>query len=154
MNLSTLADLGECVGGVAVLVTLVYLALQVRHGNNQARASFLFAMADKFNRTHETVLLSRDHASLLVKLRSSEDLADPADREQTSSYMASLMNTWQGAQLAYDLGFVDRAFFETICGDDKVMLAQKPGMAPFAMQLLNDYPERKNMRVFDGIPRG
>ncbi len=39
MDLTQLANLGEFIGGVAVLVTLVYLALQVRQGTALARAS-------------------------------------------------------------------------------------------------------------------
>ena len=37
MDLTQLANLGEFIGGVAVLVTLVYLAIQVRHGRNELR---------------------------------------------------------------------------------------------------------------------
>lgn len=37
MDLAQLANFGEFVGGLAVLVTLVYLALQVRQGNDLAR---------------------------------------------------------------------------------------------------------------------
>jgi len=35
MDLTQLANLGEFIGGVAVLVTLIYLALQVRHTGKQ-----------------------------------------------------------------------------------------------------------------------
>ena len=35
MELTQLANLGEFIGGVAVLVTLIYLALQVRHTRRQ-----------------------------------------------------------------------------------------------------------------------
>ncbi len=37
MDLTQLADLGEFIGGVAVLVTLIYLAVQMRQGNVLAR---------------------------------------------------------------------------------------------------------------------
>ena len=39
MDLTQLANLGEFIGGVAVLVTLLYLAVQVRQGTTLARAS-------------------------------------------------------------------------------------------------------------------
>ena len=35
MNLDQLANLGEFIGGIAVLVTLIYLAVQVKHTRNQ-----------------------------------------------------------------------------------------------------------------------
>ena len=41
MDFTQLANLGEFIGGVAVLVTLVYLAVQIRQGNNEGqRESF------------------------------------------------------------------------------------------------------------------
>ncbi len=39
MELNQLANLGEFVGGVAVLVTLVYLVVQVRQSNTNARGA-------------------------------------------------------------------------------------------------------------------
>ena len=38
MDIMELGAIGELVGGVAVLATLIYLALQVRHGNSLAEA--------------------------------------------------------------------------------------------------------------------
>ncbi len=38
MDLTQLANLGEFIGGVAVLVTLIYLAAQVKQGNRLVRA--------------------------------------------------------------------------------------------------------------------
>ncbi len=43
MDLTQLANLGEFIGGVAVLVTLIYLAVQVRH----VRQMSVVAAADK-----------------------------------------------------------------------------------------------------------
>ena len=39
MDLNQLANLGEFIGGVAVLVTLIYLAAQVRSGARERKAS-------------------------------------------------------------------------------------------------------------------
>ena len=35
LNLETLGNLGEFLGGTAVLVSLIYLAVQIRQGNRQ-----------------------------------------------------------------------------------------------------------------------
>ncbi len=37
MDLTQLANLGEFIGGVAVLVTLIYLTVQIRHARHQLR---------------------------------------------------------------------------------------------------------------------
>ena len=40
MDLTQLANLGEFIGGVAVVASLAYLAMQVRRGNENARQTF------------------------------------------------------------------------------------------------------------------
>ena len=37
MDIMELGAIGELVGGVAVLVTLIYLAVQIRQGNERAK---------------------------------------------------------------------------------------------------------------------
>lgn len=49
MNWDAIGAVGELVGAVAVVVTLVYLALQIRHNTNQSRASSHHAISDSLN---------------------------------------------------------------------------------------------------------
>ncbi len=49
MDLSQLANLGEFIGGIAVLVTLIYLAMQVRQSNRLAFLSATQSMLDSYN---------------------------------------------------------------------------------------------------------
>lgn len=55
MDLTQLANLGEFVGGVAVLVTLVYLALQVRQGTQNTNASNYFGLVHGMNELNAVV---------------------------------------------------------------------------------------------------
>jgi hypothetical protein len=49
MNIMELGAIGEALGGIAVLVTLVYLALQVRQGNQQNRSESTRALMLAYN---------------------------------------------------------------------------------------------------------
>ena len=49
MDLTQLGNLGEFIGGVAVLVTLIYLAVQVRQSNQLAFLSATHSMQDSYN---------------------------------------------------------------------------------------------------------
>lgn len=49
MDLPQLAQLGEFVGGIAVLVTLIYLATQVRQSNRLGQAETIRAAARDYN---------------------------------------------------------------------------------------------------------
>ncbi len=150
MNLMELGALGELVGGVAVVATLLYLAVQVRQSTKQAAANLMLMTVVNFNRNHEIVLANPEHAELLAKLRTTTNL-NRAEEEQAAAYAASLMNTWQGAENAFDLGLLNRHTFDLMCQDAVVMLRQRPGLARFARQILDDYPQRKTLKVFQAI---
>jgi len=49
MDLTQVANLGEFIGGVAVLVTLIYLALQLRHNTSALRAGAAQAFGEGIN---------------------------------------------------------------------------------------------------------
>jgi hypothetical protein len=47
MDLTQLANLGEFVGGIAVVVTLIYLAVQIREGRKDLRLESELNLADR-----------------------------------------------------------------------------------------------------------
>ena len=51
MDLNQLANLGEFVGGVALVVTLLYVVVQVRQTNSNARASARQALIENWSNT-------------------------------------------------------------------------------------------------------
>ncbi len=55
MDLTQLANLGEFIGGVAVLVTLVYLAVQVRKANSLATADAYHKSTQAFSTWRQLV---------------------------------------------------------------------------------------------------
>ena len=69
MDLTQLANLGEFIGGVAVLVTLVYLALQVRQGANVARTQ----VHQESSRMSSELLMQSDRDVLDLFARASID---------------------------------------------------------------------------------
>ncbi len=74
MDLTQLANLGEFIGGVAVLVTLVYLAVQTRQTRAAAEETAKFASVggslasvERYGHWREMVLRDPNLADLLVK---------------------------------------------------------------------------------------
>lgn len=67
MMLETLGNLGEFVSGIAVLITLIYLSVQVRQSNKTNKASSYHQVQQEFNHW-------------LLTIASSEELTDIRDR--------------------------------------------------------------------------
>ena len=67
MNIMELGAVGELIGGIAVIATLIYLAVQVRHGVRNARiASFRTAKAN-FNQLNSLIARDPNLAELWVR---------------------------------------------------------------------------------------
>jgi hypothetical protein len=82
MNIQELGSLGEFVGAIAVMVTLVYLAIQTRLTRKAAEETAKFAsmqmlqgVADMYSRWR-LARMNPEIAELLVKSRGSERLTD------------------------------------------------------------------------------
>ncbi len=64
MDIMELGAIGELVGGVAVIATLLYLAGQIRQGRLEAKAASLQAMADSFNRVNFEISATPERARI------------------------------------------------------------------------------------------
>ena len=74
MDLAQLANLGEFIGGVAVLVTLVYLAVQVRQGNDLAEADSAYKVVNTWS-TFRQMVASEGLSGVWAKARNDEPLS-------------------------------------------------------------------------------
>jgi hypothetical protein len=105
MDLTQLANLGEFIGGVAVLVTLIYLALQVRQSARAQQQANELANAEAMQKsvatysTYRQMRLDEDVSAIWTKALNDEDLtANEAQRlnivlqELTWSAAASVAN--------------------------------------------------------------
>jgi hypothetical protein len=89
LTLSDLAALGEAVGGIAVLVTLVYLAYQFRQTATIERTA---GQRELLNRTRDWVELTTIHPDLIDVLRKALadwDAATPQEKERANGWMLS-----------------------------------------------------------------
>ena len=80
MDLTQLADLGEFIGGVAVLVTLIYLALQVRQTNRTASAAAFNSVISLDVSLNSNLLADRDVCDLIVRAREGLAAFDEVER--------------------------------------------------------------------------
>ena len=80
MDIMELGAIGELVGGVAVLVTLTYLARQVRQTNKTASASGFNSLTSLDVTVNSVLLRDRDICELIVRARRGLSALDEVDR--------------------------------------------------------------------------
>ena len=112
--LSILADLGEFIGGVAVIITIVYFAVQLNANlkANRAQALSTWTMAAQ---AEKEVLYRDPNFSRLYREILFENKSPEGDEKiQFYAYCIQFMNTWQLAFTQEKLGITSSHFLERV----------------------------------------
>ena len=97
MNWEALGAIGEIVGAMAVLVTLLYLAIQVRHFRGQAKLSAYQNWNDALNAFADSISSSDTLSTILVRGRSSYGALSPEEQmrfDHVYHRLLTILETW------------------------------------------------------------
>lgn len=112
MSLTDLANIGSLLGGIGVIVSLVYLAAQIRMNTNQVRASVHTARS---NQAFE-LLRGGDPAFMQIDLRVSNDAPDldPIELRRFYDFQLARFHLFQDDHLLHRRKMIDdEAFAQT-----------------------------------------
>jgi hypothetical protein len=112
MTLSDLASIGSFVSGIAVVVSLIYLALQVRHAHKAQRALMHQARTERIiNACIEC--MRGDIAVTVTKMANGEQMSSPLEMMQAYYYMRMQIVTAEDALWQHKAGFLDKDTVDT-----------------------------------------
>ncbi len=121
MSLSDLASIGSFVSGVAVVVSLVYLALQVRHSEKTQRALMHQARAERIINASLTCM-QPEISETVMKMVRGEELS-PREQMQAYYYMRTQVAVVEDALWQHEAGFLDQESLDTaVLNLQRVML--------------------------------
>jgi hypothetical protein len=147
MNWDALGAIGEILGAIAVLITLLYLAAQVKQAN--AMASFettreIMAQFNDLNRLYAT-----DSAIRQVLLKEGELSVE--EDEQSYTYADMYCNAWATTQIAFNQGQIDKALYDSVVGDVGIALKRWPGMRRQVDRWFHNYPGLRAYGIFETV---
>ena len=144
MSWEALGAIGEISGSVAVVISLLYLAIQLRHTNRQSSSDAGFKLLAELNRINEIVFSDSDAAAVMLKLKTGEDLT-PEEAVRAYSLADRMINSWYAGEISYRKGMLDEELFRDLVGDAARVIEMYPGLKPFCQEVLaqdflvNDY---------------
>jgi hypothetical protein len=104
-----LGNLGEFFGAIAVVVTLIFLTLQVR----QMRRAEMNAASTQFSLPRMAIVSDRSLAKLLNKAMQAPDEIDQVDQLQVDMWLGEQMNAMFHAWDRSHTGSFEKEFWET-----------------------------------------
>jgi hypothetical protein len=144
VNWEAIGAVGETLGALAVLVTLIYLASQIRQSNNLARFTATKEILNQFNHLNEMVATDSELRKVLAK---TGDLSAD-EREQIYNFAMMFCAVWMSVQTAHDHQQLADAFYEAGAEDVKVEIARWPNFRQGVEQWLANYPRTAHYAIF------
>jgi hypothetical protein len=97
VNWEAISAIGQLVGALAVVISLIYLAREVRSNAHATRLATRRSMLDAFNRVTQQIAEHADLAELRNRGFHDFESLDDTDRARFSSYMHGIFRTAEDA---------------------------------------------------------
>jgi hypothetical protein len=149
MNWDAIGAVGEIVGAVAVVLSLVYLAVQIRTSSKLAKAQMFQSAASEQSRVADGVTGDPHNFEAWMKMHSGEDLT-PAERARANFLLSRIFQAMLAIQIGYDNAQISKEFFLDAKAQTDGMFRGKA--LPHARKYLERYhPNLKNSYIFSDI---
>lgn len=113
MNWEAIGALGETIGALAVIISLVYLALQIRAQTREARLQSSYQITEAFREAISS-LQDIQRATLTVKALKNIDSLDDSERLQFNAICQRYLRVWEQAHYQFTEGHLDQETWEAI----------------------------------------
>ena len=107
--LDSLGDIGDFVGGIGVVITLAYLAVQIRHSSKVAALAAGHTISIGITEFHERIALDPQLQSLWMRALDSPDTLDEAERDRFGRLIVGLFGRFLTAHRYGETRSADRS---------------------------------------------
>ena len=111
-TLQALGNLGEFVGALGVVISLVYLAQQMQQNTTSVRAASFNSMVQNSISLLEHSFRDSEFAAFLHRAEEDPDALTPAERVRWDSYMTAVYRHFGNLVYQHRVGALDRQMWE------------------------------------------
>jgi hypothetical protein len=153
MSLQDLGSLGEFVGAVAVVASLLYLALQMRQNTAALQVGSRQAIVESYRSFNRPFISDPTVGTLFVEKLTSYPELEPPDQMRFVSLLVDQMLHFQGALALHESGSLDDETFRAY-RDFAAALLSTPGGAAFWSRGKKGYPSHMVASLDERIDQG
>ena len=149
MNWDAIGAVGELLGALVVIATLLYLARQISQTNKISKAAVARELQQKYSDLYTLIATNQGINELVTRLRSKDYMAQSEEEEeQLESFTLLLGGLWLSTGVAHSQGQIDHDMYEVYFRDVQVKLSKWPGMRPQMKEIMKNYPTTSNFKIF------
>jgi hypothetical protein len=148
-NWEMAGTLSEIIGAIAVIVSLLYVAAQIKQSNRQGASDSSYAWVAESNRFLAWIS-EPEIASVLIKMRGDGEIT-PAEEIRFDAFAEHLLNAWWAGETSYQNGIMDKDTYLIIAGEVRRYLDAYPRLRRDMRRLLSHHPIAAEMGIFASI---
>lgn len=152
MNWDAIGAVGEVLGALVVVASVLYLGRQVSQTNRIARTSVSREYQNRYGELYQWIATDPSITSLAAKLRDPEYRARTGEEEEKVEHFCSTFaNIWLGTAAAYNQGLMDESLYRLYIQDVQVKLDQWPAMNYYMKKVCAKWPDMKQFEIFQAL---
>ena len=140
MNWDALGAIGEIVGAVAVVATLLYLALQIKQNTRSQFVDRGVWAGQKLSQIHEQGAANHNLAELVAKCRNSsiENLS-AGDEERLRRFANLYLAAYADIEVAHRLGLCEEIMYQAFSTDLYRTINDYPALKPYMRAIMEHF---------------
>jgi hypothetical protein len=150
MNWDSLGAIAEMVGAIGVIVSLLYVAAQIKQSNRLIQSDAGYAAVAESNRFLELTITEAAVADLLVKL-GSDTAITPKEEIRADAMAERLINNWWLAENSFRKGVIDEEGYQAVVEDAARCVKSNPQLLRHFRHVLSFYSLAAEMNVMAPI---
>ena len=131
----------ELIGITAVVLSLLFVAFQIRQSNRIAIAATEIEVSNNFASLNELMMEDREFVKLFIRGREEDMEFSDVERTVYASFVRRLTNIWRGIETAYQNGMLPESTYGLLLDDARAVISDS---GPVAREIwrdtLDDYP--------------
>ena len=160
MDLDALGNLGDFIGGIGVLATLIYLASQIRQNTSSVQQSNRIATANTeisvrsgYGFLNSMVIENADLAAAFVQAQSEDSDLGEVALLRLQHFFVQMANQWHAMEIAFEQGMIPRATYEVIFDDHRYFIETYPGARQLLRNVLHSWTALSETASFKSIDK-
>ena len=141
----------EVASVLAVIVSLLVVAYEIRQSNNIALVSTENEIRNNYASLDETLLNNPELSELLFKARDSNYNLEGVEQEIITTYLFRVLNSWRPVVTSYERGLLDQISYDAVFDDIRYVVEYYPAVHHIWRGIIADYPSRGSDPIFSFI---
>jgi len=112
MNWDALGAIGELISAIAVVITLAYLAVQVRQSNKAAKSSNATSVMMNSQKIAQALMMDRGLRDIILRAIAGEVELSSSDKLAAYAWFHNVLNTGELAHMSFLHGELDQEYWE------------------------------------------